>query len=268
MYVRDVVAGLRRRWYIVVTGLLLTGGLCALAFEYVPISFIARGSMILLPPETVTDGENPYLYLGGLAPALDVLTRRVDADKIRLPIEDAFPEAEFTVFADRSSSGPIIAIEITAPTAREAFAVTDAVRAVIPVALEQMQTELDVPTGSRIALSPVSVDEEATRDTSTRTQALAVLGGLGLGATVLLTGLVDGLLLARRSRRNEIAGAPVSSPGPLDAEREAADLGELGVDASADQAPSLAADRPTEPVKRSDQLRMTDPRGSLRRVRK
>lgn len=208
-----LLAGLGRRWYIALPGVLITIGLCFYAFERVAVSYSARSSMILLPPSTVTEGGNPYLFLGGLAPALDVLVRRVDADIVRGPIEDEFSVANYTVSADKTTSGPIIAIEGTAPSADDALQVTRAVDEAVPNALAEMQTELGVPDGARITLSTVSIDKKATMDSSTRTQVVVITAALGLGGTLLLTGLVDSLMLTRRSRINAREAATESSHG-------------------------------------------------------
>lgn len=219
-----LLAGLGRRWYIAVPGVAIALWLCLYAFERVPVSYAARSSMILLPPDTVTEGGNPYLFLGGLAPALDVLVRRVDADIVRGPIEDEFQVANYIVFADKTTSGPIIAIEGTAPTAGDALQITRAVDDVVPTALAEMQTELGVPEGARITLSTVSVDKKATMDSSTRTQAVVVIAALGLGGTLLLTGLVDSLMLTRRSRIDARKAATESSPGTESPPVEAASV--------------------------------------------
>lgn len=200
MNLLHVLAGFGRRWYVALPGVLIVVGLCLYAFPRVPVSYSASSSMILLPPDTVTEEGNPYLFLGGLGPAQDVLVRRVNADIVRGPIAGEFPVADYTVFADKSSSGPIIAIEGTAPTADAALQIIRAVDDAVPIALTEMQTELGVPSDARITLSIISVDSKATVDSSTRTQVVVIVAALGLGATLLLTGLTDSLILARRSR--------------------------------------------------------------------
>lgn len=52
MYLRDLVASMIRRWYFIVTGVLLTGVLGFLAFSFVPVTYQASGSVLLLPPKS------------------------------------------------------------------------------------------------------------------------------------------------------------------------------------------------------------------------
>ncbi|MEX1079880.1 MAG: hypothetical protein WED09_12330 [Homoserinimonas sp.] len=214
MYLRDLLAGLRRRWYLVIVGLLLSAGLAWYVFTLVPVSYSARLSVLLLPPQSVTgEGENPFLNLSGMAPAMDVLTRRVDADVVRSQLEDQYPEAEYVVFADSSTSGPMVVAETTAPTATVTLQVLDAVKGELVSSLDSMQADLGVPAPARITLTDVSVDTKATLDTSNRTQFVLAAGAAGLGITILLTGIIDGLIMSRRASRSGAPGIDPAEPG-------------------------------------------------------
>ncbi|HEU4807385.1 MAG TPA: hypothetical protein VFT01_03925 [Homoserinimonas sp.] len=214
MYLRDLLAGLRRRWYLVIVGLLLSAGLAWYVFTLVPVSYSARLSVLLLPPETVTgEGENPFLNLSGMAPAMDVLTRRVDADVVRSRLEAQFPEAGYIVFADSLTSGPMVVAETTAPTAPVALKALDAVNSELVASLDSMQADLGVPPPARITLTDVAVDRKATLDTTNRTQFVLAAGAAGLGITILLTGIIDGLIMARRARQSDALAVETAEPG-------------------------------------------------------
>jgi hypothetical protein len=208
MYLRDLITSLGRRWYLVLAGLVATCGLAALAFGAVPVSYDARASMVLLPPKTsVSEGGNPYLYLSGLGQALDILARRLDSDAVRTPIEDT-TGGTFVALPDATTSGPILAIEGSGDTEKEALAIVDDVVGAVPVALTSLQTELNVPEFSRISAMTITADTEATLNQKARIQATLALAGAGLAATILLTGFVDGRLMLRRLRLS-------STPKPL-----------------------------------------------------
>lgn len=207
MYLRDLAAGLRRRWYLVIVGFLLTGGLAAYTYSVAPVTYEARASMLLLPSKAWTEMigvDNPYLSLTGMGPALDVLTRRVDADRVRLPVERRFPDTEYVISADTSTSGPVVLIETTGPTGARALDVLGRVRSEVEDSLVAMQEELDVSADSQIDLIDVFVDEKATIDMSIvlRLSVAAGIGGVLL--TILLTGLIDGLVVNRRARREGV----------------------------------------------------------------
>jgi flagellar biosynthesis/type III secretory pathway M-ring protein FliF/YscJ len=66
-----------------------------------------------------------------------------------------------------------------------------------------MQVDLGVAAPARITLTDVSVDTKATRDSTRRTQFVVAVGVAVAGVTILLTGIIDGLIMARRARRSE-----------------------------------------------------------------
>lgn len=204
MYLRDLITSLGRRWYLVLVGISATVGIALLAYNTVPVSYDARASMVLLPPATsVDEGGNPYLYLSGLGQALDILSRRLDSDVVRSTIEDGSVYATYVAAPDVTTSGPILAIEGSGESEEAALTVLDDVVDAVDPALSSLQTELNIPDYSRITAMTITVDTEATLNQKTRLQATLALGGVALAATVLLTGFVDGRLVARQARLTE-----------------------------------------------------------------
>lgn len=79
-----VVGLVTRRWYVVLVGLLLTLPLAYLAAQYVAPTYTMKASVVLLAPEeTVGDGGNPYLAMGGLEAAVDVAATGLAADPVQ-----------------------------------------------------------------------------------------------------------------------------------------------------------------------------------------
>lgn len=221
MYLRDLLAGMRRRWLLALSGLLVTAAGAWFVFAAIPPTYTASASVMVMPPESSTVvGGNPFLNLSGMGAARDVLTRRVDADVVRLPLERDFPDAEYVVYADNSTSGPMIVAEVTESTSAKALAVLDRVLRELRDSMDAMQADLAVPQASRMTLTEVAVDRRPERDTSTRNQLTIAVAGAGLVATVLLTGFVDGLVLARRARRSAVAADAASEARAADAVAE------------------------------------------------
>jgi hypothetical protein len=172
--------------------------------------------MVMLPPASIVGKDgNPYLYLGGLGQAVDVLTRRLNADAISNPIKRDYPDAEFTVANDSSTTGPIIIIEASAPSKAIARTVMDTVVDSAEPALESLQNDLSVPTKSRITISAFAVDQDPLPDLKTRIQVVGAAGALGLILTLLLAVFVDGRIMARRRLGpNDAAGAKTAGAKP------------------------------------------------------
>lgn len=208
-----------RRWYLVLAGLVLTGLLCWAGSQLVPPSYDARGSMVLMPPSAnVGEDGNPYLQLGGMSEALDVLVRQSNAPAIRDRVLEEYSSASYTIEPDRSTSGSIVVVQATAETETESLALLERSMETLPATLTRMQDELAVTPHQRIDIMPVVVDAEAALNSKQTLQALAVAVVAGLSGTFLLTGLADGLLLSRRARLQSAAvdsGAGEASPEPV-----------------------------------------------------
>lgn len=214
MYVRDLAQSLLRRWYLVVVGLLLTTGLGVLVFRAVPPSYSADASVVLLPPaNTVGEEGNPFLYLGGLTQALDVLTRALGSDGIRGPIEDAHPGVEFDAQPDRTTSGPMLLVTAQGPDPGHALAALAELTDAVPGVLRRTQAELEIPEPWQITSLVVTSDDEATSDQKARLRATAAAAIGGAALTVLVAGLLDGLLSRRRDEGATVpAGEDQSRP--------------------------------------------------------
>lgn len=201
MYLRDLRQNLLRRWYLVAVGVALTGMLSWLAYGAVAPTFQARANVILLPPESsVEPGGNPYLYLGGLDQALDVLVRALNSDDVAASVREDHPGATYQVGRDESTSGPIVLVEATGSTAESTTGALEAVLALLPETLEGLQQELGVAPTSQITSQPLTVDDEPEVSQKSRLQIVGALAGAGLAGTVLLTGALDALLAARARR--------------------------------------------------------------------
>jgi hypothetical protein len=165
--------------------------------------------MMLLPPaESLEDydGDNPYLFLGGLGQALAVLTERLNSQEQqeRLASDD---DVDYGVTGDTTAGAAFL--EITTQTAEEedALRLLDEVSAAAAQQLEAMQGELEVEGGSAIGIMLVTADIEATPLTSTRMQLTVAVGAAGAVLTIILAAMIEGLAAAR-SRRKAAANAP------------------------------------------------------------
>jgi hypothetical protein len=220
MQLKELIKSLARRWYVVLAGIALTAGTCAVVYEKVPATYEASGSLVLMPPSaTVGATGNPYLYLVGMSQALDVLTRRANAAEVRGPILENFPAMTYSVDADRSTSGAVVVVKVSSPSPGETMGGLKAALATVPATLKAMQDELSVPVFSRINLKTIVVAPESTMENKAQLQLIIVTAGAGVVGTVLVARMLDGMLLARRmTRGNPERPAPESStetPDPV-----------------------------------------------------
>jgi hypothetical protein len=204
MFLRDLYASLRRRWYLVVAGVLLTAVLAFVVYGRAPVRYQASGSVALVPPPTaVISGDNPFLYMGGLEQALGVLTVKLNSPEVQHNIVGKYGAVEYSTTRDPSTNGPIVLVTVTGSTADEALKALTDVLAAVPQNLDSLQESLKVTKTSTVTSMPLSSDEEAEIDDSARTRMTLTFGAAGLAGTLLLTGQLDKILLRHRSGKGE-----------------------------------------------------------------
>lgn len=213
----DLLRSLARRWPVTLAGVLLAAAATTMVYRSTPVTYQLESSVVLLPPEvTVGDDENPYMLLGGLDQALDVLVRAMNAEAIQDEIDAEEPNADYTVQRDATTSGPILVIEVTAPTPGQAASVMDALRGRVPVELEGLQEGLAVAPTSRITSREIAVDTTATEDARDRTRLTIATAGASLVVIIALVAITDRLVERRRRRRSAVPGDADDDSGAPD----------------------------------------------------
>ena len=94
---RVVWRSLRRRWYLVLALAVLTLGATFLVAQRVGETYEATGTVLVFPPSQAEDPtgamtqENPYLSLGGVDQARDVVVRALTSKKIADEFGETYP---------------------------------------------------------------------------------------------------------------------------------------------------------------------------------
>lgn len=212
MFLQDLFASLKRRWYFIVVGILITAAVAYFAYGETPVKYQATGSVALVPPPTaVISGDNPFLYMGGLEQALGVLTVKLNSPEVKRPILEQFPDIEYTTTRDPSTNGPIVLVSVTGSTSAETLGALEEVLAAVPANLGVLQDTLKLSQESKMTSMPLSSDEKATVNNSARTRTLLFVAAAGAAATLLLTGQLDKILLRRRSAKASRRGGARSA---------------------------------------------------------
>lgn len=209
MFVRDMLISCLRRWYFLLAGLIVTGVLTYFAFTMVSPTYEAKASIVLIPPAVaVTVGDNPYLYLGGLEQALGVLQVKAASPEVSGSLLEKFPGSSIAMSKDGTTSGPIMAVTVSAETPEQTMELLNSTLALIPSTLTTLQEELHVPAKSVITAMPLSLDLKPTKISKKQIQMTAMAAVGGLAASLLLTGFIDRLMSreksARQGKRREV----------------------------------------------------------------
>jgi hypothetical protein len=195
----DLLWRLRRRWYLVIPGLLLAVAAVAGVWNAVGPEYERTGTQMLLPgPASLPeDATNPFLFLGGLSLPADVIVQSVSGENVLGDVLDRFPGAEVVV--DRGvGSAPVIRITVAANDDDSAEQLLAIMMDRTVATLEEIQTSESIAAGDRMSLITLAVDTESTLRQRTRTVA-AVGAGVAVAIIALaVAALADGLATRRR----------------------------------------------------------------------
>jgi hypothetical protein len=198
----EVLRSAGRRWYVLVAGLLLTGGLAILVLRFVPLTYDAKASVLLLPPaNVVTDGGNPFLNLGGLDVVAGVLSKSLTDTSSVNSIIPKSSHAKYTVEPDPTVSGSVLLVTATDRSSDGAFAVLDQVLALAKTRLQTLQNSVDAKGGTQVRMMVITNNTVADPNTSTLVRTLIVVVAVGLVLTALLAVSIDALARRRSSRK-------------------------------------------------------------------
>jgi hypothetical protein len=202
MIFSTILHSIRRRWYLLIAGLIATAAAGVFVYQETDPTYQRSASELLVPgSQTVPEGGNPFLYLGGLAQASDVLVRALGARDLQGPIQSEYPATSVIIDRDVSTSGPIIVITIEGKDDTAVGDVFQRMLAAAPDTLTDLQSQANVPLAAQITILPITIDVESTINDKGRLQAAAMVIAAGLVGTILVIALVDGLILALRGRR-------------------------------------------------------------------
>lgn len=213
---------LRRRWYLVLALAVLTLGAMYAVTQKVGATYEATGTVLVYPPSqsSAPDGssskENPYLSLGGVNQARDVVVRALTSKEVSDEFGETYPiGTSFEIVPDYTNSAPIILFTVEAATPKVATDALESLVSLVPVELSNLQADLDLPEAERVA-STVLTQDQTPQATSKAMIRSAILAGAGVGgAGLMLIALIDGLVMSRRSPDPAAdAAAEESSGGP------------------------------------------------------
>jgi hypothetical protein len=227
----DIRGALRRRWYVLLVGILGTAALAAAGFVRIGASYELRSSALLLPPSvSVVAPEtrelvNPFLRLDGIDPALSVLVTKLMAEDFSEQMLADAPASDYMVAEDPTSQAPIIVVTASSKDADEASAVLDRVVQELPTVLDDLQDEAGITRSARITLVPLVRDSEPQRVLGGLLRVEILLLGAGVVGTLLLAGLWDAIARSRAARRatgdhpggETMTATPAPAPAPASA---------------------------------------------------
>lgn len=204
----DFLAALRRRWLLVLIGVLMTVGLSGAAYMLFKPTYEITGTVLLLPPPSSSaDGSaNPYLQLVGLGQAVDLVGVALSDQTTQLELHAISKDVQYTVQPDvRTSSpftsSPLLLVDVKDSSPETALKIRDILVARVPVRLDEMQTSLGVSSKDLVTTTVVTLDAQAVEVGRNRLRAAVVAGVVGLWLTLVAAALWDARRLRLPRRR-------------------------------------------------------------------
>lgn len=219
MYLGELWASCRRRWYILLALILGSAGLVWVASGQVKPTYEAEATLVLLPPRNIeTPRSNRYLALGGLSDSVDVLARAMGSAETAESIQEKAPGATYELVPDYATSAPILLVTASGPDRATTAAMLQAVLGRTAETLNSLQDEINVELDQRISLVTLVAEPDPVVSHKSQLRTLAVLGVGLLMVSAMVTAALDGILLWRRGRalREPDVDDPESTETALD----------------------------------------------------
>jgi capsular polysaccharide biosynthesis protein len=197
---------LARRWYFLIIALACTIGATLLVVDRVGPTYQAQGSVLIFPPVATAQREtklevqgNPYLVLSGVSQARDIVIRELTSKSTREELAEQHPGSSFEATPDYMNSAPIILLTVKADSATIATNALEAVMDRVPETLAGLQSGLNLPANAVITSRPLISDTQPDVVRKGQIRAGIVTSFVTMVLSLLVIGLIDRLLAARRA---------------------------------------------------------------------
>ncbi|MFG2988606.1 O-antigen ligase family protein [Streptomyces sp. NPDC048257] len=217
MSIGEIVAVLRRRWYVMVPLTLISLLAGAHLYRSVPVAYQSQSSVALLDSSAVAELApafgNPISNAGGsLVVTADVLIRTLSGTDAARDLQGIGVTDPYTVGFAANTSGPMLTLAVTGTDRDKVLEETNKLTAFAGETLNALQAAAKVKPAYMVQTAPVVLPQTPVPQMKSRYQQ--VLGVVILGTTAAFTFsfLTDSLLAAVR-RRRAASAAPARGRG-------------------------------------------------------
>lgn len=215
MDLAELLRAAGRRWYVLIAGLILVVGLVMVTLRFVPITYDARSSILLLPPSSsIEKGGNPFLNLGGLDLVAGVLGKSLTDSETAKRIAPPGSKAAYTVAKDPSVSGSVLEVVASNTSPDAAFTTLNAVLNLATEKLNQLQDAAGASEQTHVRLMVITNNTEAEPIIASLARTLIVVIAAGLSATLLLAISIDSMVRRRRTKKADQERERVNDTSP------------------------------------------------------
>ncbi|MET7473684.1 chain length determinant protein [Streptomyces sp. NPDC005648] len=200
MDLAEIFRVMRRRWYVLLPGLLLTAGLIVGVVLLVPVSYQSQSTVVLLNSQkaTVAYDGNPFLStqtsLTGMA---DSLARNLNSDVSIRELKSRGAKGTFEAKLADNAQGPLMWLTVTGTDKASVLASDKILTSYAKERLDQFQRQQKVTSKAMIRMTTIVPPQNPVAQTKTRIEYMVMAGALGLVLSLVLVFYVEA---RRRSR--------------------------------------------------------------------
>lgn len=216
MDLAEIFRVMRRRWYILLPGLLLTVGLAVGVAVTVPVTYQSQSTVILLNSEKATEAYdgNPFLStqtsLTGMA---DGLARNLNSDGSVRELKSRGATGTFETKLADNAQGPLMWLTVTGTDKAAVLSSDKILTAYAKERLKDFQDEQSVGSKAMIRMSTIVPPQNPVAQTKTRLQYMVMAAGLGLVLSLVAVFYVEARRRNRTPERPEQQEEPEQPEG-------------------------------------------------------
>lgn len=194
---------LMKRWLLTVPLFVLTVGAVVAASVVLPWEYEAQATMVFLasPVQAKNAGGNPWLVFdGSLTVTAEVVGREMMDDRTVAQLRAKGLTAGYKVEIAPNSTGPVLSVDVTGDNAANTVGTMNAILAMIPDRLAQIQAAAGVAPAARITVNMVSVTPQPQKKSTKKLRTVAVVLFGGFSLTVVAPLFLESVSVRRRVR--------------------------------------------------------------------
>jgi hypothetical protein len=213
----EIIAVLRRRWYLFVPLVLASMLAGAYLYRTIPLSYQSQSSVTLLDSKGVAElaptfGNTISNAGGSLVVTADLLIRTLESSDAAVALHGLGVTDRYTVGFAENASGPLLTLTVTGVDRTKVLRETDVITDFAGEQLKALQTAAGVPSVYLVQSAPVVLPQTPVSQSKSKYQAVAGVIIAGVTGGFLLSFVVESIMLGRR--RKPFFGAKIN-PWPM-----------------------------------------------------
>lgn len=206
---------MRRRWYVLLPGLLLTAALAAAVHLLVPVEYRSQSTVSLLnsPKATVAFDGNPFLSTqASLTGMADGLARNLNSDGSAAELKAMGVTGLHEAKIADNAQGPFMWLSVTGTDPAAVLKSDQLLTQYAEKRLKEFQTQQSVAPEAMIRMTTIVPPQKPEPQTKTRLQYLVMAGALGLVLSLVATFFVEARRRSTPGRHRPAPDEAASAP--------------------------------------------------------